>query len=246
LDAEQAAALPPYPGRALHALFYQWLAAGDPALATRMHAEDGPRPFTVGLVYRARQAAALRCTLLDDALWPVLARGIAGSDEDESLVGHPLTLPEGGPQVRRQRTYAALLADASTETRFHLRFRTPTCFRTRGMDYPLPDPLLVFQSWLNHWNTFAPPPQRINVALLDLVAAHVAVGRYGGHTEMVKFGDRQRMVGFVGTVRYVVVRHWKLEEAWLRKLNALADYAPYCGTGCRTTQGMGQTEGRVK
>ena len=44
--------------------------------------------------------------------------------------------------------------------------------------------------------------------------------------------------GVVGTVT------WEAEPqppALLRLINALADYAYYCGTGGRTAQGMGQT-----
>ena len=42
LHPEEAAALPLYPGRALHALFYPWLALGDYALSTQVHDSNGP------------------------------------------------------------------------------------------------------------------------------------------------------------------------------------------------------------
>ena len=239
LDPDQAARLPRYPGRALHALFYQWLALGDYTLAVDVHHDDGPRPFTVSSVYRDNGVSTLRLTLLDDALWPAMERGIAKT-EGVVVLDQPLALPEGGPEVYH-RTYAELAANARAETRLSLRFISPTSFRSREMHYPLPDPVLVFQSWLNRWNEFAPEEHQINVAVLDLAAAHVAVSYYNGRTEMVDFGGNKRVVGFVGTVQYSILRASRIGEEWVRKLNTLADYAPFCGTGHKTAQGMGQT-----
>ncbi|RLC53742.1 MAG: hypothetical protein DRI80_19840, partial [Chloroflexota bacterium] len=84
----------------------------------------------------------------------------------------------------------------------------------------------------------------INVALLDIVAAHVAVGRYDLRTEMVDLGGNRKVVGFVGTVQYNILRAGVIGEEWVRRLNLLADYAAFCGTGHKTAQGMGQTERR--
>jgi CRISPR-associated endoribonuclease Cas6 len=240
LQPEQARALPPYPGRAFHALFYQWLALGDYSLATGVHDDEGPRSFTVSPLYRVDGQPTVYLTLLDDILWPALSRGIALTPTVEVL-NRPLTLPPAGPQVE-QRSYADLAAEARADTRIQLRFLSPTSFRSREMHYPLPDPIIVYQSWLNRWNEFAPEGIRINVALLDVVSAHVAVGRYDLRTEMVDLGKNRNVVGFVGHVQYNVIRAAKIGDEWLRKLNLLADYAAFCGTGHKTTQGMGQTQ----
>ncbi len=239
LNPDEADGLPRYPGRALHALFYQWLALGDYSLSTQVHDQDGPRPFTVSPLYRINGQPTLHFTLLDDALWPALSQGISLTPTVE-VIGRPLTLPADGPQVQH-RSYADLVAEAGTDTRVQLRFLSPTSFRSREMHVPLPDPSLVFQSWLNRWNEFAPGELRINVALLDIVAAHVAVGRYDLRTEMVDLGRNRKVIGFVGGVQYNVIRAGKIGNEWLRKLNLLADYASFCGTGHKTAQGMGQT-----
>lgn len=226
---------PPTPGRAFHALFYQWLALGDYALSTQVHEQSGPRPFTVSPIYRADGQPTVYLTLLDDAIWPALKRGISLTPTVE-VIGRPLTLPPDGPQVHH-RSYADLVSDA----RIRLRFLSPTSFHSREMHYPLPDPSLAYQSWLNRWNQFAPEGARINVALLDIVAAHVAVGRYDLRTEMVDLGQNRKVIGFVGSVQYNVIRAGKIGDEWLHKLNLLADYATFCGTGHKTAQGMGQT-----
>ncbi len=240
LDPAQAAELPPYPGRALHALFYQWLALGDYTLSVQTHEDDGPRPFTVGPLLRYNGQPLLRFTVLDDALWPALERGIALTPA-VTVLNRPLTLPAAGPQVQ-QHSYVELAAQAGTETRFTFRFLSPTSFRSREMHFPLPDPRLVFQSWLLRWNEFARPELQLNVALLDIVEAHLAIGRYDLRTDMVDWGGNKKIVGYVGTIQYNILRAHQLGTEWLRSLNLLADYAPYCGTGHKTAQGMGQTQ----
>ncbi|MBN2394710.1 MAG: CRISPR system precrRNA processing endoribonuclease RAMP protein Cas6 [Anaerolineae bacterium] len=239
LQDDQVAALPRDVGRALHALVYQWFALGDYSLSVDVHDHQGARPFTVALVYSNHQPV-LRVTLLDDTLEPALTYGIQVTKELE-LLNHTLTLPKSGPSITKQ-PHADLLTQARPDTRIGLRFLSPTSFRSREMHYPLPDPVMVFQSWLNRWNEFAPEEYQINVALLDIVAAHVAVSRYSGRTELVDFGANKRVVGFTGFVQYSVIRSHKIGEEWLRKLNALADYAVFCGTGHKTAQGMGVTE----
>ena len=239
LNPDEAKTLPPYPGRALHALFYQWLALGDYSLSVQVHDQSGPRSFTVSPLYRINGQPTIHFTLLDDILWPALSQGISLTPTVE-VIGRPLTLPSGGPQVEH-RSYADLAANSQAETRIRVRFLSPTSFRSREMHLPLPDPFLVYQSWLNRWNVFAPEDVRINVALLDIVAAHVAVGRYDLRTEMVDLGRNRKIIGFVGAIQYKVIRAGKIGDEWLRRLNLLADYAPFCGTGHKTAQGMGHT-----
>ena len=239
LHLDEVISLPPYPGRALHALFYQWLALGDYTLAVRTHDDDGPRPFTVSPLYRINGQPVIRFTLLDDELWPALSQGISLTSTVE-VMGRPLTFPPNDPHVEH-RSYADLGANSQAETRIRLRFLSPTSFRSREMHFPLPDPLLAYQSWLTRWNEFAPEQAHINVALLDVVAAHVAVGRYDLRTEMVDLGRNRKVVGFVGAIQYNVIRARKIGDEWLRRLNLLADYAAFCGTGHKTAQGMGQT-----
>ncbi len=68
----------------------------------------------------------------------------------------------------------------------------------------------------------------------------MAVGRYDLRTEMVDLGCNCRVVGFVGNIQYNVIKTGKIGDEWLRRLNLLADYAAFCGTGHK----MGQTQRR--
>jgi CRISPR-associated endoribonuclease Cas6 len=238
LDAA-GASLPPNPARALHATFFDWLERGNPAVARVVHREMETKPFTISSLYpQSEGRLAFRISLLHDDLWPILQAGVSTAKEVD-VVGNLLPIARQGLEIVH-RPYEMLVAEAGCETQLTLRFLSPTSFRTGPMHYPLPDPHAVFRSYLSRWNAFAPRPLQVNISLLDVVDAHVAVARYRTQTEMVDF-MRGRLIGFVGTVSYQVLRSHLLGEDILRSLNVLADYAYFCGTGHKTTQGMGQT-----
>lgn len=241
LDASIVGELPPYPGRALHGLCYDWIARGDADLAEQLHTMTGPAPFTVALL-PARRASPPRLSLalLDDTLCPAVEAGIAQTPEI-TVLDQTFALPAAGPDMQRV-SYTSLAASVRGERRMRLRFVTPTSFHIRNMHQPLPIPVSSYQSWLRHWNVFAPEELHINVAVLDLVVEHVAVARYRLHTKLAELGNNRKMVGFIGTVDYLILQPGKLGDDWIGAINLLANYAPYCGTGHKTTQGMGKTE----
>ena len=239
LHPDEARPFPSRPGCGLRPLARRWPALDRLALADQARAGNGPPPFALSLPSWRSGRPTLRLTLLDDALWPALARDLVHAP---TLKGpEPLLPPPTGGLRVTHRTYADLVAAARPETHIRLRFLSPTSLRSRGMHVPLPDPLLVYRSWLDRWNAFAPEALRINVVLLDVVAAHVGITHHELHTEVVDLEDGQQVVGFVGVVEYRVFRAGKIGGRWLRRLNLLADYAVLCGTGYGTVRGMGQT-----
>lgn len=222
-------------------LLLDCLAAGDASLAARLRNAPPPRPYTISRFYRRNGCWVWRVTFLRDDLLDPLQSGL------EQLEALPLTetlVPLDVTQIKVwQVSYDELLEQATDERRIRLRFISPTSFRTGLASYPLPDPLVIFQSWWRRWNTFA--PRKLERVLLDVAAVHLAVARHDLHTQVVDLGVGQS-VGFVGSVTLRVIQAHKLGGAVLRHLNALADYAAFCGTGQRTAQGMGQTRHYVK
>lgn len=113
-------------------------------------------------------------------------------------------------------------------------------FRSGGMDYPLPDPELVFDSYRRRWNAFALARLTILDDWLDWLRRSVAVSRFDVHSEPMRLPDGLQM-GCIGKVQYAIVDLADLPNDAVAVLNCLADYAFFCGTGRKTTQGMGQT-----
>lgn len=238
LVADSDASFPTTPHRALQGAFYAWLKQGDPDLASYVHTLPGPKPFTVTPLSQRNGQPCYRFTLLDDTLWPPLEAALSHGAQVE-IVNQRWLVAEESRQTEHC-SYADLAANAGTETSLTFRFVSPTSFRSQDMHYPLPDPVMAFQSWLLRWNAFAPEELRLNVNTLDLVAAHVAIARFRLETRAVTF-DRYTQIGFVGTVTYRIIKSRRLGNELIQRLNILADYAPFCGTGHKTTQGMGQT-----
>ncbi len=223
--------------RPWHAMFYAWLEAGNAELAHHIHDTAEPKPFTVGFLESTNEhELKLPITLLDDSLWQPFQNGLFRNNE---YVVQGQTFCIGKDLDVQHLTYEALWERARPDSSITLRFASPASFHTQGHHYPLPDPFLVFQSYLLRWNHFVPEPLQININLLDAVNAHVVVADYQLRTKSVDFGG-YRQIGCLGTVRYQILERAKLGNL-VRRLNTLADYAPFCGTGHKTTQGMGRT-----
>ena len=151
-------------------------------------------------------------------------------------------------------TYESLIDSASSFDKMNLRFYSPTAFRVQEGDtngnknHIFPDPLHCFQSWLKNWNTLSP----VHIdedELLDFVQKHVRFSRYSIKTRIMNFGGYKQL-GFVGDCEYQMARNVSEygqnganaeTQKLLKRINTLANFAFYCGTGYKTTMGMGQT-----
>ncbi len=76
---------------------------------------------------------------------------------------------------------------------------------------------------------------------METVLTNVAIDAHRLRTEKHNLGRGRPFVGFVGEVTFVITKARWLNQALVWQLNALADYAEFCGTGRKTTHGMGQT-----
>jgi CRISPR-associated endoribonuclease Cas6 len=226
------------PHRVANALLYRWLEAAEPSLAQFVHDQADPKPFTLSpLTPDGDERFRLRLTLLEDQYWPCVERGM--QQERTIRVEDKIFALEGEPQVTHQ-TYIALAQSVATRRDIVLCFDSPTSFKSREMAYSLPDPVLVFISHCARWNAFVPEALQISEAWSEWVAQHVAISRFELSSQVFRFGDHQQ-IGCVGRVQYVVVGNGREVDEGRGPLNVLADYAFFCGTGHKTTQGMGQT-----
>ncbi|MBA2277600.1 MAG: CRISPR system precrRNA processing endoribonuclease RAMP protein Cas6, partial [Chloroflexia bacterium] len=132
------------------------------------------------------------------------------------------------------RSYAELATTAPVAN-LVLRFTSPTTFRQAGDHFLHPTPRLVFGSHLRRWRAFAP------VALDALSLARLE------HIRLVEV-DLQHIDVDLTVARHPAITGWAryrvdgADDAFARQVATLAAYAAYCGTGARTSFGMGQTE----
>lgn len=223
--------------RAMHAIFLAALQRADPALSQAVH-DAHVKPFTQSLRWdRAAERAVWQVTLLDDALQEPFQAGLTQLAPDR-LLDHTIRLDVAESDLRRQ-SYEEL-AQQPPRFRYALAFHTPTTFKQSNRHQPIPDPYRCFQSWWSRWAAFAPPDLAINVAVLDIVANHAAVSAFRLRSHSWADG-RRRFIGAVGEMKLVVLGRRQLEDHWWRATTSLVAFAPYCGTGHKTTQGLGQT-----
>ncbi len=235
-------------GRAAHAWFLDRVRAADAGLATQLHEGQGRQPFTVAL-RRGRRGTGerwLRLTTLTGELSALVVERLLPDLPDEvELMGirwrvtgattERTAHPWAGRTGYRELAERHLLSGPRPGPWLRLAFATPTSFHSRGRHLPLPVPHLAVEGWLGKWNAFA--PLSLNKEALRFAEEDLAIGRYRLRTVAVRMG-KVPIVGFVGQCDYRFVRQ---EVYRMRVLHLLASYAFYCGTGHKTTMGLGQT-----
>jgi len=264
LIPETDVTLRPTMGHYAHAAFLAIIRESNPDIAETLHAQSTQKPFTVSpliaeakkrnnlLYIRAGTECKLRFTFLDDALFQHFGKAFL------TLTMPPIRLGEAVFQVRqmvsrateerswgKSETYGELVQSAKTDTRMSFRFYSPTAFRkmtprgqkTRNDTYI--DLVRCYQSWVNKWNAFA-PIKLDKTEILAFVTDHAQVTSVTTKSRALNFG-RHTEVGWVGTCACVFYPEDSLDTELLRTVNCLAAFAFYCGTGYKTTMGMGQT-----
>ena len=137
-----------------------------------------------------------------------------------------------------EELYTALVGNEPEVIRnYHLRFITPTAFSQGNSKLCLPVPTLMFHSWLERWNNFAPVYlggdeliAYLNNAVL-LKHHKIQTRSYQLHKGFVN--------GFVGDVKLQVFQ--RADPLLANVANLLVQYARFAGTGMKTRLGMGQT-----
>lgn len=247
-------------GRAVHGF---WFSSVAPELADAIH-RTMPAPFSISpLMGLPRTKGGWTVIKTGDAAWFRLA--LLGVDNGEEwLMRWIENLPsqveladiyweiggchlEGSHPWVGSHTYQEL-TKSPTYDRFQFEFLTPVTFNSgrslSGKDiflpFPLPDSL--FKSWHRRWNSFAPPNLRISPDLPQWARQVVSVSSYRLKTVPVRYGHRRVHIGCVGTY---TLRFINCPQNIQKYFSWLAHYAFYCGSGAKTTQGMGMTKLRI-
>lgn len=237
---------PTHTNEATHAVAVEWLALAGHNKNAGAAALGDSQPYTVSPLLPSRDGVwRLRMTLLDDELWPALRAVWHAEDKAKREAARRVRVVTSefafsrDPDVRIV-SYSHLARAARRVTSMTFEFETPTSFRHAGASLPLPDPILVFSSHRARWNTFAPAEHKIAPEWNEWLTKSVGISRMGIQTERVETGHLSEQIGFMGRVKYDVVPPVQAGAGPLI-WSALGQYAEYCGTGHRTTRGMGQT-----
>ena len=137
----------------------------------------------------------------------------------------------------------------SRETR--LEFYSPSLFRMGQGDIPLPLPASVFTGYFNRWNQFAPAHLKLDPLWPEFIRGCLVVSHLGPiWSEKVEFAGEShgRATGFKGEVEFTLLPKKNVPLKWQpfwdgadHVLQTLSRFAFYCGTGEKTTWGLGMT-----
>jgi CRISPR-associated endoribonuclease Cas6 len=226
----------------LHGVLFHVLQQADARGATWLHKHPAPKPYTLTPYYdtEAEALAGIRLTAVSDSAAQILSAAwqTARREQWPLRIG-PLPFTVRDVVVIPGETFETLIA-APPEPRVGLRFLSPTAFRQGPGHLPLPLPRNVFGGPWRVWNRYAPTTLSLPTDWLDWCDAVVFVVSHAIQTAAVAISPHKpSFVGFVGDV-YFEARSDAL--LYLSTLQALAQLAPYCGVGHKTTMGMGAVE----
>jgi len=245
---QKTATLFPQYTTTLHAWFLAQVRSYDPELSAFLHDAES-KPFTISgfegemgtngeqLQLQANQTYHWTVTAFSSTVVQWLAHWLENLPPTIELRFASLPIQSVAfalPPTTYTQLYQSQLAKTLT-----LSFITPTSFRRKGHHLPLPWPVNVFHSYLRRWNDFSGIPVD-DEAFLAWVDESVLITRHQLESVKVAAGKQGKVTGFLGAVEFALTNE-ATQPHFQRLFTALGQFAPYCGTGHKTTFGLGQT-----
>jgi len=236
----------------LHAWFLHQVRDSDPTLSTYLHDGQSEKAFTISplngklepqnqnLIAKTDQTYTWTITALAKPVCEWLQTWCDRLPTTLDLYAGKFAIADISIN-QPATTYNHLwTASSKPESKFTLAFLTTTCFRSKNHHLPLPIPYNIFHSYLRRWNDFAPEafPQAEFLAWIEQV---VYITNYDLECTKVAVAKQGYVTGFTGSVEFAVDRKASQNSDFERLLSALIKLADYCGTGHKTTFGLGQT-----
>ncbi len=251
-------------GKVIHGSFMALIASVDGELVERLDAKGGAyrKPFTLSPLWSQAERSGLEWSIADGEVFHLRITAL----EAETAEAISLAVAIGEMEIGRRRlrdgsevpglcfdivrhsctpsetggwgdstTFEQIWHGARRDQDIEMGFTSPCAFKDGDRDrvFPLADS--VFGSYARAWRAISPIP--LPVEFDSRIRENVQEERFRLRSADPHLGERGRM-GFVGDCRYRIVSK---DSNFVRALNALADFALYCGTGKKTTMGMGQT-----
>lgn len=233
----------------LHAWFLDQVRSYNPALSAELHDADS-KAFTISglegnigtnggkLQLYAEQTYRWKVTAFSSIVVEWLALWLQNLPANIELRYAPLQI-QSISYFLKPTTYSQLF-QIKKDKKLTLSFVTPTSFRRKGHHFPLPLPVNVFHSYLRRWNDFSKIPCD-DEAFLAWIDESVLISRHQLESVKVAAGKKGSVTSFLGAIEYSLINTVQKQQQFEQLFTTLGQFAPYCGTGHKTTFGLGQT-----
>ncbi len=251
LKPQQDGSLYPQYTIGLHAWLLDQVRQHDPDLSAQLHDDPAEKPFTISglngifltqgnrLTLSAEQHYQWQITALSRPVATWLRQWAQAMPATVDLRDNPLEVQSW--QISQAATTYKRLQQLDPVRSLSLSFLSPTSFRRKKHHFPLPVPANVFQSYLRRWLIFS--GQEIDQdAFLDWVESTVIISHHQLASCKVVAGKQGAVTGFTGVVTFNLTGQIGSNPAFEQLFTTLGAFAPYCGTGHKTTFGLGQTQ----
>jgi CRISPR-associated endoribonuclease Cas6 len=235
----------------LHAWFLDQVRQINPTLSAYLHDSESEKPFSISALegqllptgkQLQLQANQIYCWQINAISQPVV------QFLSQWLIQPPTTLKlrDACLQIKQISivnspiTYNQLLQSSINHRNINLSFISPTSFRRKGHHFPLPVPFNLFHSYLRRWNDFSGMPIE-QEAFLEWIDENVIIHKHRLESVKVAAGKRGSVTGFTGAISLGLTKTALNNIEFTQLFYALVQLAPYCGTGHKTTFGLGQT-----
>ncbi|MDG2618136.1 CRISPR-associated endoribonuclease Cas6 [Thermoleptolyngbya sichuanensis XZ-Cy5] len=239
----------------LHAWLLDQVRQMNPELSAYLHDGESEKPFTISALQgveiapggsprlRGDRPYTWTITALSQPVVTWLTDWLRQPPQTIDLRGAPLRILDWGltNSVHPPTTYEQLFDVAiPPNPAIALSFLSPTSFRRHKHHFPLPVPVNLFHSYLRRWNDFS-EAEYDQEDFLDWIDRSVIITRH--HLQSVKTvgGKRGSVTGFTGAIEMSLSKTALEDPEYVQLFMALGRLAPYCGTGHKTTFGLGQT-----
>lgn len=239
----------------LHAWLLDQVRQMNPELSAYLHDGESEKPFTISALQgveiapggsprlRGDRPYTWTITALSQPVVTWLTDWLRQPPQTIDLRGAPLKILDWGltNSAHPPATYQQLFDVAiPPNPAIALSFLSPTSFRRHKHHFPLPVPVNLFHSYLRRWNDFS-EIEYDQEDFLDWIDRSVIITRH--HLQSVKTvaGKRGSVTGFTGAIEISLSKTALEDSEYVQLFMALGRLAPYCGTGHKTTFGLGQT-----
>jgi len=237
----------------LHGMLFSLIKENNEELSETLHELKTAKPFTISNISGKNPAKGLlkihaghkytvRLTFLKDEVFIAAFETIYKYYQQQRQV-NVSKIPMYIKKIMNESTesYENLINRELNKNTIELTFLSPTCFKVEGRNYILPDTKLVLKSYFDKWNFFS--KYKISNEELHTITSNCYLTKHKLQSAYIDF-TRYQFFGFIGSCTYTIEKT-KLNNVDMNRLAWMLGFSKYCGTGYKTTMGMGQTSIRL-